>query len=159
MISEHLKRGGLAALVFAAVALVAAAFWAGDSATARGLARNGETAQAYIVQKHEGIGASGEAVHQVTYAYQSVAADGTRATHRVRHDVPASVFEALAVGRQVVVRYLASGPTVAEVYPGEHADSHTFLDIPALVAAASALAALTGLEFARRGRTPAAQPA
>ena len=46
MISEYLKRGGLAALVFAAVALVAAAFWAGDSATARGLARNGETATA-----------------------------------------------------------------------------------------------------------------
>ncbi|HVG46875.1 MAG TPA: DUF3592 domain-containing protein [Rubellimicrobium sp.] len=157
MIADVLKRGGLAALVCAAIALVAAAFWAGDSATARGLARDGLTTPAYVVQKHQDSdAASGE----VTYAYQSVAADGTRTTHRVRHDVPASVFDALAVGAQVEVRYLPGDPAVAEVYAGEHADDRTFLDILALVAAAAAaLITLMGPRMTRPARPLAPQAA
>ena len=159
MITEYLKRGGLAALVFAAVALVAAAVWSSESATARSLAGHGVTTQAYVVHKHRDT-ASAEGAHEVTYLYQSMASDGSRRTHRVEHQVPEGIFEAVAVGAQVDVRYLPENPAVAAVYPGEHADGRTFLDILALVAAIAALAAtMTGLQQARRGQTPAAQPA
>lgn len=158
MIAEQLKRGGLAALVCAAALLVAAAFWATEAATARSLASHGVTTTAYVVHKHADDGATpAEAAHEVTYAYQSVAPDGTRTTHRVGHDVPESVFDAVAVGQQVEVRYLAQDPSVAEVYPGEHADGRTFLDILAVVAAAvAALVALMGPRMARPAAPQAA---
>ncbi len=68
MIADYLKRGGFVALVFAVIALVAAAFWSSESAAARSLASHGVTTQAYVVHKHTEAGATpAEAVHEVTY--------------------------------------------------------------------------------------------
>jgi hypothetical protein len=161
MIADHLKRGGFVALVFAVIALVSAAFWGSESATTRSLASHGVTTQAYVVHKHtEACATPAEAVHEVTYLYQSLASDGTREIHRVEHQVPARIFDAVAIGGQVGVRYLPEDPAMAAVYPGEHSDGRTFLDILALVAAMAAFVdVLGGLQQVRRGQRPAAQPA
>lgn len=159
MISTYLKRGGFAAMILAALAIVAAVIWGSESATARGLDDRGATAMAFVVQKHrDASGADGAPVHEVTYLYQSVAADGARRTHRVEHRVPQGIYDGLSVGEQVEIRYLPESPAVAAVYPGEHADGRTFLDILALVAAAAAaIATLIGLQAARRAPAPVPQ--
>ncbi len=52
MFTEFLKRGGFVALAFAFVAVLCAAFWQSERATARALAEHGVTATATVVDKH-----------------------------------------------------------------------------------------------------------
>ena len=161
MALNYLKHFGFAALFLTAVALVAAASWQTASATARALADHGVTTTAFVVQKQRDTQADDPAqVHyQVTYAYQSQDADGTRTTHRVMHGVPEGIFDSVRVGERVEVRYLPENPAQADVYPGETSDRQTFLDILAVVAAlAAGVAALAGPRLAHRPERMA-QPA
>ena len=158
MISEYLKKGGILALILAAVALLSAGVWTGENATVRALAHHGVATTAFVVQKHPVTDGDG-ARYEVTYLYQSLGTDGTRRTHRVEHQVPQSVYDGARVGSQVQVRYLPEDPAQAEVYPGEYGTGMAYLNILSLVAAAAAMiAAMAGLQLARR-EPMLAQPA
>jgi hypothetical protein len=140
----------------AAIALVAAAFWQNEGVTARALADHGVTTLAFVVQKQQDTDpvpseGTSQTRYLVTSAYQSTALEDTRTTHRIRHEVPQSVFDSLTVGQSVELIYLPESPRTAEVYPGQHANLRTYLDVLALVAASGAtVAALGGFGMARR---------
>ncbi|WP_210527155.1 DUF3592 domain-containing protein [Rubellimicrobium arenae] len=151
MILDYLKKGGLAALLLAVIALGAATLWTTGTGPARALADHGITTTAFVVQKQRA--SAGTGAMTVTYAYQSVGTDGDERTHRIGHAVPPSVFDSVRVGQEVEVRYLPEDPAMAEVYPGEHADGRTLLDMTALIAALGAAGlAVAGMGAARRPR-------
>ncbi|WP_176559523.1 DUF3592 domain-containing protein [Rubellimicrobium roseum] len=169
MFVEFLKRGGVAAAVLLVIAAMLGAAAHRENAVARALAEHGVPAVATVVDKRtETIrtrtddGTRTRTSHEVAYAYEALATDGSLQPLTVRHAVPRRIHDALRLGDRVEIRYLPQSPTRAEVYPGEAASGVTLLGALALVALlAAALAARIGLALARRaigsGR-PAARP-